>query len=358
MKTKLVYVLTCDQKDHYIEQALASVYSARYWNPDAIIVLLVDDKTNMLLSGKRAEILDYISEKIVIPLDEEKDMVYRSRWIKTNVRCLIEGDFLFIDCDTIIKHSLEEIDGFTYEIGAVLESQLEVKDFCESLYQHTKKRTDALGVDLDVEGLYFNSGVMYVKDSPITHQLYDLWHTFWQKSMENGLFADQPSLSKANREVGRIIQRIPNSYNCMLWIQSPQVGDSKILHISSYRNPSFLFSDKVLSYIERNGLGEDWVIRSILDPCSTFLPFDYSVYHSNKYQRKEWKKSISTFLEAYGKNIDPSYEDFKMSSKLRGSVVWLLRQGHSFAAISVWLYWKYLHLHLKKKHISDNVCRK
>ena len=64
MVTKLVYVLTCSPEKHYIEQALIAVFSARHWNPDAYIVLLVDDKTDALLVGKRSELLDYVSEKI------------------------------------------------------------------------------------------------------------------------------------------------------------------------------------------------------------------------------------------------------------------------------------------------------
>ena len=62
MQTKLVYVLTCAPEATYIEQALISIWSARYHNPDAHIVLLVDDLTNQLLVGKRAEVLEYITE--------------------------------------------------------------------------------------------------------------------------------------------------------------------------------------------------------------------------------------------------------------------------------------------------------
>lgn len=53
MKTKLVYVLTCAPDKNYIEQAHMAIWSARYHNPDATIVLIVDDKTDALLTGKR-----------------------------------------------------------------------------------------------------------------------------------------------------------------------------------------------------------------------------------------------------------------------------------------------------------------
>ena len=98
MQTKLVYVLTCTPEATYIEQALISIWSARYHNPDAHIVLLLDDKTNELLVGKRAEVLEYVTEKVVVPFeDANATMMCRSRWIKTQVRQLVKGDFLFID---------------------------------------------------------------------------------------------------------------------------------------------------------------------------------------------------------------------------------------------------------------------
>ena len=135
MKTKLVYVLTCASEATYIEQALISIWSARYHNPDAHIVLLVDDLTNQLLVGKRAEVLEYITEKVVIPFeDTNATMMYRSRWIKTSVRQLIEGDFLFIDCDTAVAQSLADADSLDCEIGAVLDCHRPVSKF------HIKER--------------------------------------------------------------------------------------------------------------------------------------------------------------------------------------------------------------------------
>ena len=150
MKTKLIYVLTCSESGTYIEQALMSIWSARHHNPDAHIVLLTDDKTDRLLTGTRGGLLDYVTEKIVVPfVDENASMMFRSRWIKTSARELVEGDFLFIDCDTIVCKSLAEIDGFQCEMGAVWESHLLVEDFCDSLKSSATKA--------NLKGGYINS---------------------------------------------------------------------------------------------------------------------------------------------------------------------------------------------------------
>ena len=161
MKTKLVYVLTCAPEATYIEQALISIWSARYHNPDAHIVLLVDDKTNDLLVGKRAEVLEYVTEKVVIPFeDANATMMYRSRWIKTQVRQLVKGDFMFVDCDTVVNKSLEEIDGVEAEAAAVPESNLPIADFHPSLYESMEENAKKIGWNIAGEEYYYSSGLI------------------------------------------------------------------------------------------------------------------------------------------------------------------------------------------------------
>ena len=235
MKTKLVYVLTCSSDSNYIEQALMAVYSARHWNPEAYIILITDNLTDQLLIGQRAAILDYISEKIVISFDDDSvSMFYRSRELKTTIRNIISGDYLFIDSDTITQKSLSDIDNFNSELGGVYDSHLKVSDYCESLFNHSQQRTKLLGVDLNEEQQYFCSGVLYVKDVPSTHKLYYLWNTYWRESYSLNLFADQPALAKANREIGHIIQLIPDTYNCLMHVQPIFAEEAQILHFSSY----------------------------------------------------------------------------------------------------------------------------
>lgn len=359
MNTKIVYVLTCAPEKHYIEQALMSIFSARHWNSDAHIVLIVDDLTDQLLVGQRAEILKYISEKIVVQfVDTTFSPLYRSRWIKTSVRKLVEGDYLFVDSDTIICKSLEEIDALDCEVGAVLESHLLVKDFCDDLRKRGVALNMKIGVNLDEEKEYFSSGVLLVKDTPETHCLYQLWHQYWLESVSLGLNIDQPSLAKANRECGHIISRIPDTYNCILFTRNSFTDKAHVLHVAAYRNPSFIFSDKVLRFVQENGLNNEWFRSVILKPCSSFLPFDYDVLHSNRKQRKIWRNIIAVSSKGYGKVIDSSFEDFPMQSRFRWIIVGLFRINFYGLSAWLWMLWKRLHVWSHKAKIKDNVCRK
>lgn len=357
MTTKLVYVLTCTPKKHYIEQTLMSAYSARYWNPEAHIVLIVDDETDKLLEGKRAEILKYITEKIVVSFEDTSlSPMYRSRFIKTSIRQQIKGDFLFIDSDTIICKSLAAIDCFECEVGAVLESHLLVEDYCASLRQKALGANSRIGVDLEVEKEYFSSGVLLVKDTPETHCLYQLWHQYWLESVSLGLNIDQPSLAKANRECGHIISRIPDTYNCILFTRNSFTDKAHVLHVAAFQNPSFLFTEKVFEEIKENGITE-WVENAIIHPNDTMLPFDYVVLHSTLGKRLEWIKSISHTSSVIQKNLPELLEGFPMQSSFRKPVLWFFHHRCFGLGAALWMIWKRIQV-LRKKDLKENVCMK
>lgn len=357
MKTKLVYVLTCAPEATYIEQALMAVFSARHWNPDAHIVLMVDDKTDALLTGKRGEILNYISEKIVVPFEDESlTPMFRSRWIKTQVRQLIKGDFLFVDSDTICQRPLSDIDNFDCEVGAVLESHLPVSEFCDALHRSAQNANEIIGVDIDAEKLYYSSGVLLVKDTRKTHKLYELWHRYWKEGNDIGLKIDQPSLAKANRETGHIIQQIPDSYNCILFTQTSGTREAHVLHIAAYRNPSFLFTNKVLNYVKVNGIGNEWLQKMILHPCATIMPFDYIIKHSTYKERRTWNKELAEAWKGYGEHIDANYADLSSDLHLFKRDTTLLRKGH--ASLAFRLHLVEMKLRLLRKNIKPNYCQR
>lgn len=334
-----------------------AVFSARHWNPDAHIVLMVDNKTDELLTGSRAEILKYISEKIIVPFEEDAlTPKYRSRWIKTQVRQMIQGEFLFVDCDTICQHSLSEIDTYECEIGAVLESHLLVKDYCKGLYDSTKQETATIGVDLDEEQQYFSSGVLLVKDTKQTHHLYELWHQYWSDGNNKGLRIDQPALAKANRDVGHIIQQIPDTYNCILFTRPIFIREAHILHIASYQNPSFLFTEKVLNYVRTNGIGSEWIQSMILNPCATIMPFDYNLKYSTYKERKKLVRELSEAWMGYGKVIDAGYKDLSTYMNLSKRDINMLKKGFSY--ITIWLHIAKRWLRLITKRVQVNYCHK
>ena len=121
MKTKIVYAVVSDEKDVYLEEVFLSTYSLRLHNPDAFVELVVDSKTDATIKGDRERMLKYIDKKTVVNVPEHYNKVQTSRYLKTSLRQTVEGDFLFIDSDTIITDSLADADSLTGNVMMVLD---------------------------------------------------------------------------------------------------------------------------------------------------------------------------------------------------------------------------------------------
>lgn len=227
LRTKLVYVLVSSDNDIYHEQALLSTWSAKHWNPNACIVLVMDDKTSVRLDSLNSELLSLITEKKVVDFPPEMSGRLRSRELKTSLRNLVDGDFLFIDADTIICGSLAEVDGFEMQIGSVLDGH---RKYDKNFHHHLTQAASWLDCQINEGMSYYNSGVMYVKDTYETHRFYKSWHDLYEKLQKEGHFFDQPSLFEICQKQ-QIVKEIDGLYNCQLFLGGlPFIGDAKIIH--------------------------------------------------------------------------------------------------------------------------------
>ena len=234
MKTKILYVVVCDESHDYIEQAAISAYSVKYYNPSAHVVLLVDEKTNELISTNRSLLGNIVSEVVVISVPKEySNNKMASRYIKTTARKWIEGDYLFIDTDTVVCCDLSCIDDFDGDAGAVLDLHvtLDKSGYLDMVSKQARAMKWTLS-SRDYE--YFNSGVMLVKDTTIAHTLYNRWHDNWKEKANLGLYTDQPALAYANCQCGYVIKELPGIWNCQLFVNGlPYLSDAKIIHYFS-----------------------------------------------------------------------------------------------------------------------------
>lgn len=336
MKTKLVYVLTCAPEATYIEQALISIWSARYHNPEAHIVLLVDDKTDQLLIGKRAEVLEYITEKVVIPFeDTNATMMYRSRWIKTSVGQLIEGNFLFIDCDTVVAQSLADADDIECEIGAVLDNHRPISKFNVLERNSIIERANTLNWDFRKLERYYSSGVLFVKESKNTHQFYQLWHKNYLHSSQCGVYIDQISMERAKQEIS-IISDIDDTWNTIMFVRPKFIEQARIIHFPSLDNNSFLFSKRVLEYVKNNGL-TDYIKYYVLHPLQSYLP-----YMKKYYIGLQFFKTVSIMTHGvhnYAREIDANLTDLIIPHRIAPWIMKLLRNRFYYLGIFIWLLW-------------------
>ena len=232
MKTQILYVLVSDSDDFYAEQLYISLVSLRKNSPGAAATVLTDQTTHEALShrGKMGKRLLEIADNWVVasldPTTTKKE--YRSRLLKTGMRQYIEGDFLFIDTDTIIAKPLDGIDDIPYELALCPDHHCRLQDNPEK--DSIKARSLKIGVDLSRSDFYFNSGVILARDTAAVRSFFSQWQHNYIQGRENGIKTDQQSLAKTLGSQTINVGQLDGEWNCQLPYGARYMGRAIVFH--------------------------------------------------------------------------------------------------------------------------------
>ena len=285
MKTKIVYTLVSSEDDIYFEQLLVSVFSLRFYNPEAYIIVLVDDKTMNTFTGYRKILYDFVNEIKVIYTPQNYSSKERSREIKTSMRKYINGDFIFLDTDTVICDSINEIDKFEDNILIVPDFHV---PFAEYPFRNYIIKMMRKIFDIDVNDIeeYYNSGIMIVKDKKIFYDFFETWNSNWRYSaFKKGYSQDQLALMKTNYDYNNIIHNLSGIYNCQITASIKYLYEGKILHFfnSTFFKDSiytpFLSKQFYLNIKENKCVITDEIKSCILNCKSSFYSYTTPVGH-------------------------------------------------------------------------------
>jgi lipopolysaccharide biosynthesis glycosyltransferase len=274
---KFVYVLTSSENDVYYEQFLLSITSLRLYNPGAYIIVLLDQNTKNTLTGKRSEYEKIVSEIKVLSGPEFYSQKEISRWIKTSIRRYLTGDFLFIDCDTIITGSLEYDFPPDIKIGAVQDTHVPLsKNALFNQFRHEDKQA-GFNSSIETDSRY-NGGLIYCKDIPEAYQFFEKWYALWKEGLKKGISQDMPSLNQANYELNNIITELDGIWNCQISKNGlPFLYNAKIIHYFAanldFTAPAFIPADgSTFADIKEKGFVSDAVMRLLKNPKAAFVP--------------------------------------------------------------------------------------
>lgn len=236
MKTKILYVLVSTIDDIFAEQTYLSLFSLRKFNKGVSVSLLMDNKTAVSLKDRNFDLLAMVDEPVIIELPDEMTNKYKSRVLKTNMRNYVDGDFLYIDSDTIILSDLSDIDDVESNIAAVYEFNRPFELLNKSTLSEIFNRMEAIISSITE---YFNSGVMLVKDNAFTRSFFNSWRNEWEKGAKLNILFDQPSLNILNSQYNNCIHELDGVWNCQHRYSYRFIPKARIFH--------YLF-DKTLGY--------------------------------------------------------------------------------------------------------------
>jgi hypothetical protein len=255
------------------------MYSLKQKMPNAHIVVLSDVLTDEAVGIKSSAISQYINELVVIDLDAELTKKVRSRYLKTNMRNYVDGDFLYIDCDTVIVEQFDPEMDFTDQLMAVPDGHV-------LFAEHYKKDGFLRQIErfnVDIEGYYWNGGVIFVKDNVLTRTFFKEWHENYIKGMSLGISQDQPSFYTTNLKY-RIVTKLPDKYNVQILFGLHYLYEAKVIHLLDTNHNKFteLTSDNFLCDIRKNGITPEASYK-ILNPIKTFVPKTGIIYGKDLY---------------------------------------------------------------------------
>lgn len=233
MIPQIVYVLVANEKNLYLEEMWVSIFSLRRHHPEATVKVLMDVETKEYLS-RFPQLTSMIDETVVVQTPAGYNAKQRSRQIKTTIRNVLKGDYIFIDTDTVICKPLDGIVEDIAEmkdfrgIAAVREGHVTMK---ETPFPPTGTVRRIFDIDISESPLMTNSGVMFVADIPFTHEFYKRWNENWKHScFEKGNSQDQPSLYATDCQYGYVIRELSGIYNAQVAMSLKYYADAVILH--------------------------------------------------------------------------------------------------------------------------------
>ena len=268
---KYLYVLVGSKNGFYCEQTLVSIASLKNVQPEAFVTLLVDCQTDKDFVPELERIKKYVSEYIVVPVEKSVHPIAKSRYIKTSMRKYVQGDFLYVDADTVWNAPIDETD-FTHDVMGVLDghSLLTVHPLKKEIEEDFKK----VGCNPGVER-YVNGGVLFSRDSDVSKNFFDLWHKNWLETSKSKYFIDMPSLNCAIEKIGDGFALLPDVYNVQVSRSWEFFFDAKIIHFftgwqNEYFESPYVFQKKEFwKEIREKGLSES-VYAKITKPLAAF----------------------------------------------------------------------------------------
>ena len=236
---KFVYVIVSSENDYYVEESLVSMHSLKMYNPKAKITAVIDKETFDNLKEGRERIKTYIDEVIIPEIPDGLSGTQKSRYLKTSLRPLVKGDFLYIDNDTVIKGDLSGLDKIEFDIGAVFNmhrNDWSIENPHSMIKFYYTKAKKNITTELKITK-YYNGGIIFSKDTDLSLKFFNKWHELWWSDSKNLNFhKDQPALWEANYQLGNILSNLDDIYNCQIVYPKyalQYLSEAKILHYFS-----------------------------------------------------------------------------------------------------------------------------
>jgi hypothetical protein len=289
-----------------------SVASIRISNPSLRVLVACDAVSGAALKCSFDPLLNEIDE-LVICHTPAGGAVFRSRHVKTRLRQIIEGPFLFLDSDTLVRGDLSPIFSLNTDIAAACNHSRDKSN--EQVWEHEAEILAAMKWRVG-EQAYINSGVLFYNETPDAHRLASLWHSRWLDSVKKGTtYRDQPALNAALFDARPRLSLMPHKFNAQFKCAPCVAENAVIWHFYASCSEVALTSFELL--VERVLRGE----RLCRDAVTEMIQ------RRHPWRRGSWLDDWIAHGLALSGQLDAGYEAWFQGRRLGACRYWIV---HAF----------------------------
>jgi hypothetical protein len=288
----VVYVITSDGKDSFADMALVSMLSVRISNPGLRIVALCDADSAAALRKAKHRLLEVCGEMISIETPEGEP-TFRNRWIKTQLPKFQPGPCLYLDADTLVRSSLNDLAAVSADFSAVANHNGATAN--EQIWQADADVLIQMHWPV-VYDVYLNGGVFFYRATEACRQIFELWHALWLEGLRaTARLRDQPSLNTGLSRSHRVIAQLPAEYNFQLNMHDGDASNAVVWHFYKGTHTKPTIFEELVHLASRESLAVFRMrIRRIMD-----MPFPWpnTDFVARKLARRISGKRLPTTAE-------------------------------------------------------------
>lgn len=227
MRRTVVYVVAGEGNDFYSAMTRVSAASLRVTNPAVKIVLVTDQLSADSFRRCRDPLLSEIDDCLVFQAPRESE-VFRSRFIRTNLRNLIDGQYLVLDSDMLVRDDLSEL--FSSDADIVCAPNHSSDQFHLQISREDQDTLSAMGWNVRRD-VYVNGGLMLCNDSSAARRFAADWHKKWISAHNRtGRYRDQPALNSALHATSVSLAVLPHRFNAQFKKRAGVANSAAIWH--------------------------------------------------------------------------------------------------------------------------------
>jgi hypothetical protein len=291
------YVLVCEGWDRHAQMMWLSATSLKLHEPEASITLVTDPLTRQTLEQSAGQLLRLVDRVVVVESDIA-DPRLRAFYLKTALRRHVEGDFLYLDGDTLVVKPIGDVLDTRGDVAAALDFNHDGPWFPPQLRQPY----ETLGWPYPLE-FYFNSGVMLMRDVPEVRSFSEEWTRRWHLLVDQGMPGDQEAFVTALYASPVRWCRLPATFNSITVKRNYRFRDARILHFfgSADEQRGTIFAH-LLETLRHSGTFDMAAYRRSLREQHQWGPGyqPWQLWRSRNYVRAVLLKTRLTIADAFG----------------------------------------------------------